>query len=96
MTTGESALVWVTCDIGNGDAGAFGLVSVGISGATTRAGSDNYALTYESPTANDRMAATYLYHAEGLTPGSNTFGLKYKVSAGTGTFRHRYIAVLAL
>ena len=96
VTCGTEALVWITCDLMNGNAGAFSLVSVGISGATTRTGSDNYALTYQSSVANDRMAATYLYHATGLTAGSNTFGLKYKVSAGTGTFRHRYIAVLPL
>lgn len=67
-------------------------VGFAISGATTVAASEDMSVLINNVTS--RQGATYL--VTGLTPGSNTFKMKYKVSSGTGTFVDRRISVVPL
>lgn len=95
-TTGVRALVWITADIANSTGGATSFVGVDVSGATTSAAVDSRAIQLESSAANDhaRIGVAIMY--EVLNSGSNVFKMQYKVSAGTGTFLDRHIAVMAL
>ena len=68
-------------------------VTVDVTGASNIPGNDVRALT----AANAEDARTQASHAvwyDDLTPGENTFQMKYKVSAGTGMFQRRRLIVL--
>ena len=96
ITTGAKALVMVSCYLQNNTAGVFSIMSCTISGATTDAASDATGLQHQtgSTTATIRATAAHLYDT--MTPGSNTFTAKYRVSGGTGTFGSRYVTVIPM
>lgn len=91
VTTGVSASVDITAQLVNSGA-SFSFVGIAVSGATTIAAP---AVNGEflSEGTND-IQATRRVLVTGLTAGSNTFTLKYKVSGGTGTFLQREIIVI--
>jgi CRP-like cAMP-binding protein len=66
-------------------------VSFAMSGANTQAASDTNA---SIAAGTSRQGAPILL--TGLTAGSTTFKLKYRVASGTGTFLDRRIAVIPL
>jgi hypothetical protein len=96
VTTGSSALVVMTAEINVNTGSAAGAVGVAVSGATTLAADANYQLKQESASTAEfqRCSAARLY--SGLTPGSNTFKMQYRVTAGTGAFNSRHLAVVPL
>jgi hypothetical protein len=69
-------------------------MSYDVSGATTSAAADDRAVMLQGIADNDgqTMSAGILHEA--LTPGTNTFTAKYRVSGNTGTWSTRRIAVL--
>lgn len=70
-------------------------VGVAVSGASTIAAADARSLfAYYAAAYRYQMSSAYVY--TGLTAGSNTFTMQYKVSAGTGTFLNRHIIVFPL
>jgi len=98
VTTGTAAFcVWHAAALSTTTNGGV-FVSVAVSGATTVAASDTIAnyLQY----ANSGAGIYFPIHSghifTGLTAGSNTFTIKYRVSSGTGTFDTRGIQVVAL
>ena len=93
VTAGGSALVMWSAELENDTAGGASFVGVAVSGATTSAAADDHAMFYRTTTAGYIIGMSYVY-LQGLTAGSNTFTLKYRVSAGTGTFRLRRLAVI--
>lgn len=96
LTTGTAVIVWIGSGTYATGTGNTGFVSIAVSGATTVAATDaNSSFTFE-PTANMSMVAGRVVALTGLTAGSNTFTLKYRVDSGTFHFRNRSIAVLAL
>lgn len=94
VTTGTSALAIFRCFLFNNGAGNSGFMSVAVSGATTVASSDNWAVAYESTAASDGVGIAVTHRFTGLTPGSNVFTAQYRVTAGTGTFQWRDLIVL--
>ncbi len=96
VTTSTSALVFPQAAMSNATASAGAFISYGITGATTVSAADTWAASCESAAANDvyRLGVVQLH--TGLNPGSNTFTSKYRVTAGTGTFVNRHIAVIPL
>lgn len=96
VTTGTAALVFWSCEMFNNVGGSFALMDFAVSGASTRAASDDSALKYESSNADDRASMSKVFLVTGLTAGSNTFRAKYWASANTATFLRRYLGVLAL
>lgn len=96
VTTGSKALVIITAMMSNSTVNGINIATFEVSGATTSAANIVRAVENTSSTANAvlRASATTLFSS--LTPGSNTFTMKYQVNAGTGTFQRRNIAVLAL
>lgn len=96
VTTGTSAIVIWQCLHQNSGANGACSVSVDVAGATTRAASDSWrSLTDGLAAANGWQGGSFV-KLTGLTAGSNTFRMQYKVSAGTGTFANREIVVLPL
>jgi hypothetical protein len=88
--TGSSALVMITAQANvNGNNLAY--VALTVSGASTVAPSDQVALV-----GNSAGASTAVRYVTGLTPGSNTFSLAYRVSGGNGTFAVRNIVVIPM
>jgi hypothetical protein len=65
-------------------------MSFDISGATSQAASDNFALQLQL-TAGQHCGACFLIDT--LTPGSNTFTAKFRTSSGTSQFSSRRLAV---
>lgn len=98
VVTGASALVIVTAKLGatatNPDTCYVGFA---VSGATTVAPGDAQALTFGNSVIGVLFQGSALFVVTGLTPGSNTFTLKYRQNgASTGTYLNRTIAVIPL
>jgi hypothetical protein len=95
ITTGIRALVWITAQMSNSVGGNHSWMSVAVTGASAVSASDPNAAMLESSAANDeaRIGVALLLS---LSAGSNTFTMKYRVDAGTGTFVRRNLIVMAL
>jgi len=90
VTTGTTALVVVTCELWNNTGGNGSIASVAISGATTVAAADALGASNAITTA---VGSSRTYVATGLTAGSNTFTMQYRVGGSTGNFRYRSLVV---
>lgn len=95
-TTGSKALVIITSDLTCTTTGQSARASYDVSGATTVAAGDAWAIRNlaQAVTNNLQMSAVSLQ--TGLTSGSNTFTMRYRTSGGTSTFANRRILVLPL
>lgn len=93
LTTGTKALVIIGCSTMYGGAHT-AILSFAVSGASTVAASDTYAMSiYKADTT--QLAASRVILLTGLTAGSNTFTLKYKSGDGSNmNFSLSNIAVL--
>jgi hypothetical protein len=89
--TGTVAAVFLYCNQYNsGAVDSACWMSVEISGATTQAASDSFAVQLQKQ-AGQHAGACFLIDT--LTPGLNTFTAKFRCSAGTGSFSSRRLAV---
>lgn len=81
-----------------GTVGGYCKASFAVSGASTIAVSDDWAMYASGQTASNSNRWTTCHRVTGLTPGSNTFTMKYAAGASgsTGTFARRNIIVLPL
>lgn len=95
-TTSARAMVFLNAKLTNDSIGNNSHVSVEVSGASSLAAVDLRGLFYRPAVASVsiRMGAMTFFNA--LTPGNNTFTMKYRASAGTGTFAEREIFVIPL
>lgn len=94
VTTGPQALVVVRGAISNSGVGS-SRMSYEVSGSSAVAASDTQCVGVFG-TAGTGVLASDASLITGLTPGSNTFTAKYRVSSGTGTFSTRRIVVFPL
>jgi hypothetical protein len=94
VDTGTTAVALIQAQVGLSTAGAI-LMAVAVSGATTRAAADDNAL-YVADAYNNQSALAALLYFSGLTPGTNIFTVKYRVTAGTATFIRRRILVIPI
>lgn len=94
--TGTKALIWFSSQMQCSVAGAVTQVAVAISGATTAAADNTIDIYTDGLGAGQAMRSSVVHLFENLTAGSNTFTLKYRTGAGTGTFYDRSIGILAL
>lgn len=92
------ALVFIGCMGSNNTNAATAWISVAVSGASTIAASDNNgAGQLMNPTTSGLLVGiTKSMLITGLTPGSNTFTMKFRVTAGSGFYRDRYLVVIPL
>lgn len=97
LTTGTSALVLFAANGYHDTAGVNSYVGVAVSGATTVAASFVYAIWFVSQASPTKAQSSMFMHLfTGLTPGSNTFTLKYATDSGTANFRYRRLTVIPL
>jgi len=77
--------------------GTYGVCAVQVSGATTLAASDDNGLLLPNPVQNQPSRSSAVVRITGLTPGANTFTLKFRVNpaGNTGTFSRRELEVIA-
>lgn len=96
--TGTSAIVMLEVRMSVASTTETTWCSYAISGATTSVAADQYAIFYTNPGTSGkgiRMGTAHL--RTGLTEGSNTFTMQYKVTGGaTGTYQARRITVIPL
>lgn len=89
--TGTIAAVFLYCNQNNVGATSAVWMALEISGATTQAASDSFAVQLQG-SAGQHVGAGFLIDT--LTPGLNTFTAKFRVStSGTGYFSSRRLAV---
>lgn len=93
LSTGTTALVHLSGLITAGATSAVSLMSVAVSGATTIAAVDTRAVFTSSSSGSFQIAAGRTVVIGGLTAGTNTFTIKYRVTASTGTFEARELFV---
>jgi hypothetical protein len=95
LTTGTSALCFISVQCQNSVANAQSKVSIEVTGATSLTAGDGSEWIGDGNPADQPVSYTRIQPYNGtLTPGSNTFTLKYKVGSGTGTFAERDLVVL--
>lgn len=92
--TGSRAIVFIRAAFENSGANNGTFMSWDVTGATTFPASENQAVNFAGLPAAQRQRSDSTYMISSLTPGSNTFTMKYRVTAGTGTFLARQISVI--
>jgi hypothetical protein len=92
--TGSRAIVFIRAAMENSGANNGTFMSWDVTGASTLAASENQAVNFAGLPAAQRQRLGSTYMISSLTPGTNTFTVKYRVTAGTGTFLARQIAVI--
>lgn len=90
VSTGTTALIQVTCELWNNTGGNGSIAAVSVSGASTVAGADADGVTNAITTA---VTGGRTYVITGLTAGTNTFSMTYRVGGSTGNFRYRALVV---
>lgn len=94
VTTGTTAIVWFNSQVESTSSTAETSVSVAVSGATTVSASDDWRLLQSGVASGSVNRLGMVHRFTNLTAGSNTFTMKYRVSAGTGTFQRRSMIVM--
>lgn len=97
LLTGSHVLVNIFGS-GRTTGGTASWISFEISGASSQEAADTYAVQlHVTSTGGDQWRAGATFGLDTLTPGLNTFTMKYRVStSGTGTFSSRKISVIPL
>lgn len=97
VETGTMALVAIRCELENSGTGTCRM-SYDVSGATSIAANDSRSFGFGGVATAPSISGISVLHIGGtsLTPGTNTFTAKYRITTGTGTFRQRSIVVLPL
>ena len=97
VTTGTKALVIITTEMSHSTNSEQLWASWAVSGATTSASADSRSVFLETPSTGTLprvQTFTRGYIQTGLTAGSNTFTMQFKVGGGTGVFGNRSISVV--
>lgn len=95
VNTQSTAFVHLYAQITNSTGSVATWYAFAISGATTVAADDTFAILMQAGAGvGQRVGATFM--VTGLTPGANTFTANYKVGSGTGSWNQRRLAVLPL
>lgn len=95
VKTGGVATVIISAEMMNSNTNAQASASFEISGATTRAASDNWRITHDGVTGGKWSRQTSAHRVSDLTAGLNTFRMKYRTgNLGPVHFRRREITVI--
>jgi hypothetical protein len=97
VTTGTIAFCWFAASHAHNANDNETACSVTVSGASTVAASNSWEHSVDGITAGNFVRGASFHIFTGLTPGSNTFTMKYRLGvSGTATFRDREMGVLPL
>lgn len=97
LETGPNAILFYHCSVSNSGTGS-ARMSVEVTGASSIGTAINRSIGIINAPGSAVEVGDAVYYAGGLTltPGTNTFTCKYRVSASTGTFNNRRIIVFPL
>ena len=96
-TTGTQCIYFMSSRISNSSSSTeSSRVSIEISGATDKAADNSRELTVAGITNGQQFKVGQMTFEDGLTAGSNTFTMKYRVTGGTGTFAERHLVIISL
>jgi hypothetical protein len=93
LVTGTTALVTLSASMDTNSTSNYVYTSVAVSGATTIASSDANGLICGIMAVNQVGSFSRQFVIGGLTAGTNTFTMQYKVTANTGGWQNRSIIV---
>ena len=96
VTTGTQAVALFHASIASDTTNSSAIASVAVSGSSSVAANDAYALIADGITAANSFDFGTFHFFTGLTAGSNTFTMQYKVGSNTGTFQRRELLVIPL
>jgi len=97
VSTGTIALVWFAAAQAHSANDNETACSVAVSGASTVAASNVWQHSTDGVTLGNYVRGSSFHAFTGLTAGTNTFTMKYRVGAsGTGSFQNREMMVLPL
>lgn len=96
VRTGERAIILWSVRTSNTSAAGGNNVTYQLTGATERDPLFSTCLRFDGITAANEMSYSQFDMVTTLTPGLNTFTLKYRRGSGTATFQQRQIAVWPL
>lgn len=98
VTTGQRAMVWLTCESEASSNAGMRVASYTVSGATEREPLETNHIRQDGNVLNNGMQWSQFNFEDSLNPGENTFTMVYKVGTAsyTGTFRNRSILVWPL
>jgi hypothetical protein len=97
VTTGTIAIVLFSASMAHSVDNNETATSVTVSGASSIAASNAWELSFDGNKATNFSRGTGAHIFTGLTAGSNTFTMKYRVGASpTGTFRDRELNIIPL
>jgi hypothetical protein len=98
VTTGTIAIVMYSAGIQTNIADRQVVASVEVSGVSSVAASDAWSIMVDGIPATNTFRTGVAHVFTGLTSGSNTFKMKYRVGTGTtsGTYTNREINVIPL
>jgi microcystin-dependent protein len=92
LSTGTSALV--SFGLSGYTGGTYAVIqSISVSGATSIAASDSYAIFLDQTATAQQLSSTFNFVMTGLTSGTNTFTLNYRVAGSTGQWVRRHLVV---
>lgn len=94
VTTGALAMVLFASRIQNSLTNGAAEVSVAVTGASAVGASGEWSIKLDGIASANALRMGMVHMFSGLTPGSNTFTMKYLVGSGTGTFSSRELIVL--
>lgn len=95
VTTGTKALVFTTAGTSNSGTNNATYFSYAVSSATTIAASDTWAGRLDGVVSGNANKFSSVHFVTNLNAGSNTFTMRYRVAAGTGTYYGRGITVVS-
>lgn len=94
VTTGLVAMHAIGCHLSNDTVGARSIAAMDVSGSTTVVADDNRSVAFDENVSTRMISASRVHLFTGLTAGSNTFKMVYRVGGGTGTFAARHGLVI--
>lgn len=94
VTIGNSGMALVLLQSLGSNTGGTNYIGFALSSGNTVAASDSYAIVLSGHASGVQTQVGAPFLLTGLTAGSTTFKMKYRVSAGTGTFANRRISVI--
>lgn len=93
LVTGTTAHIMMNTTAANSTSGTNVYLAYSVSGASTVTAAAATECVFTCPSAGGIQSPARAYIITGLTAGTNTFTLNYRVSANTGTYTHRQITV---
>lgn len=99
VTSGVQSMVWFATHVSQSTATANTIASFEVSNVASgvyQGAADNWGVWYQPTAAGGGVRAASCLMLPALQAGSNTYKMKYRASAGTGSFQLRTIMVLPM